>query len=176
MDAMLIPELKQLFCSGRRSRGVTILAVLLILSSIMHIHKLIVDVSWYTDTYSYWPPWLIVLRYGFSWFQRFLGILAAVGLFALNDMARKLAVLIGAFTIVTVYWKHPYAAYRAHTEYLDAVFGPLFHQLGAPAGFKIASYTLAAVILNCALDVAFSGALVYFFTRPAVKAQFKKDL
>lgn len=175
MNHMLTLELKQLFLSARRSRGVTVFAFLLIASSIMHIHKLVVDAQWYADTYSYWLPWLMVLRYAFSWFQRVLGILAAVGLLALNDLARKLAILIGTFTILTVYWKHPYAAYRAHTEYLDAVFGPLFHQLGAPAGFKIASYTLAAVILNCALDVAFSGALVYFFTRPAVKAQFKKD-
>jgi hypothetical protein len=169
----LIRELKQLFSGGRRSTGVTVFAFLLIVSSIMHIHKLIVNVSWYVDTYSYLPPWLIVLRYSFSWLQRALGILAAVGLLALNDTARKLAIAIGIFTILTIYWKHPYIAYKAHTEFLDSRFGLLFHQLGAPAGFKISSYAMAAVVLNCALDVMFCGILIYFLTRPVVKKQFK---
>jgi hypothetical protein len=173
---MLIQEFKQLFFNGRRSSGVTALAWLLIISSVMHIHKLIVDVPWYVDAYGYLPPWLIVTRYAFSWLQRCAGILAAIGLLALNDVARKLAILIGTFTILTIYWKHPYVAYKSHAEYLDRQMGPWFYEIGAPAGFKIASYTTAAVILNCALDILFCSILIYFFTRRSVKKQFKPGL
>jgi hypothetical protein len=172
----LMRELKQLFFGRRRSIGVTVFSFLLIASSIMHVHKLIVDVAWYADTYSYMPAWMILLRYSFSWLQRVLGILAAVGLLALNDAARKLAIAIGIFTILTVYWKHPYIAYKAHAEFLDDRFGLLFHQLGAPAGFKISSYTMAAVVLNGSLDVIFCATLIYFLTRPVVRDQFKKDI
>jgi len=96
------------------SRGVIVLAVLLLVSSLMHIQKLAMerDICFYY--YGYWPPWLLVTRYSFSWFQRVLGILIAVGLLARKDLARKTAIVLGCFTIATLYWKHHYPAFTIH--------------------------------------------------------------
>ena len=173
---MIIREFKQLFLSGRRSKGVTIFAFLFIMSSFIHINKFIVDLQWYADTYSYMPPWLMLTRYTFSRFQRVLGVLAAVGILALNEAARKLLIAIEVFTILTINWKHPYEGYKAHTDFLDGYLGPMLHQLGTPAGFKISAYALPAAIVNRVLDVIFCLIVIYFFTRPSVKKQFDPSL
>ena len=158
-----------------QSKGVTIFGMLLILSSLMHIHKLVVDLEWYVDSYSYMPPWLIVLRYGFSWFQRALGILVGIGLLAQKDIARKLGILIGMFTILTIYWKHPYPAFKLHAQYLDQHFGYFFSRLGFPEiSFSSSSVVVLALIMHILGDVLFWCIFIYFFTRSSVKSQFKK--
>src|SRR3989338_9777350 len=73
-----------------RTRGVTIFAFLLIVSSLIHIHKLIVDRDMYVYLYSYWPTWLIMLRYSFSWFQRILGLAAGIGILSLKEIGRRI--------------------------------------------------------------------------------------
>ena len=102
-----------------RPRGVTIFAFLLIVSSLIHIHKLIVDRDMYVYFYSYWPTWLIMLRYSFSWFQRILGLAAGIGILSLKEIGRRIALFIGCFTILTIYWKHPYAGFKNLTLYIN---------------------------------------------------------
>ena len=158
--------------SSSKSVGVEIFGILIIFSSIIHMQKLVLDVASYVHWYSYMPPWMITLRYGFSWFQRIVGILVGVGILARKDIARKAGIGLGCFTIATVYWKHPYAAFKIHTQELDQVYGNLFSRLGLPA-IKFASVTLLADIVHCLLDILFWGIFIYLFTRPSVKEQFK---
>lgn len=152
--------------------GVNIFGVILILSSLVHMHKLFVDYDWYVASYGYWPTWLMVLRYCFSWFQRILGLIAGMGILRLKDTARKIAICIGWFTILTIYWKHPYDAFEKHAVYLDQHYGYIFQMMGYPK-LSFVPLTLPALIIQYVLDILFCGVMIYYFTRPAVKAHFK---
>jgi len=155
----------------RRSKGVTIFGILLILSSIVHMHKLATEEPQYANYYSYLPAWLMVARYYFSWLQRIIGFLVGIGLLAQKEIARKIGIAVGCFTILTIYWKHPYPAVKLHTQYLDKQFGYILAQTGT--GVTFSSVTLLAVISLCICDIIFWGTFIYFLTRPAVKSQFK---
>ena len=161
-------------------RGVLVFGVLFIVSSLMHIQALIFNFHWYFDIYSYWPKWLILIRYLFSWFQRILGLVTAIGILRLKNIFRRIAIAIGVFTILTVYWKHPYAAFKNHAETLDRIFANTgFNELisrAAEIGLHIKSFAelaLAAVIGHAILDIIFCGSLIYYLTRPAVKEKFE---
>ena len=153
------------------SKGVVFFGVLLIVSSLSHMQKLVTDRQLYFTYYSYLPVWLIPIRYSFSWFQRIAGILAGAGILARKEIARKLAFVIGGFTVATVYWKHPYPAVKLHAEYLDKQFGYLFATKQTGMTFaSLAPFSVAALIL---CDIVFWGVFFYFFTRPSVRNQFK---
>jgi hypothetical protein len=138
------------------------------------MHKLVADEPLYAHYYSYLPVWLMVARYYFSWLQRIIGLLVGIGLLAQKEIARKIGIAIGCFTILTVYWKHPYPAFKLHTQYLDKQFGYILTQLGIRETFS--SVTLPAVIIHCIGDIIFWSAFIYFFTRSSVKNQFKPNL
>ena len=157
------------------SLGVAIFGILLTLSTLSHMHKLVTEKQWYLDTYSYLPGGLAIIRYSFSWFQRILGLIAGVGILARKEFARKLAFLIGAFTVLTVYWKHPYDAVARHTHYLDTTqAGQLLSATGT--GVTFSSVTPYAVIGLIACDVIFWTIFFIFFTRPSVRQQFRPDI
>jgi len=137
----------------------------------MHMHKLLTEGAQYANIYSYLPAWLITVRYSFSWLQRIIGIFTGFGILAKKEIARKIAIAIGCFTILTVYWKHPYPAVKLHTQYLEEQFGYILAQTGT--GVTFPSMALFAVIALCICDIIFWGISIYFLTRPAVKNQFK---
>ena len=150
-----------------RLAGVTVFGSIIVFSSLMHMHKLAGDREWYLETYAYMPEWLAWTRYSFSWFQRILGISAGIGILLYKDVFRKLAIIIGVFTICTVYWKHPYEGFKRHTQYLDQVF-PEMTEIAT-----FSSITGYAVLGHIMLDVIFQGWLIYYLTRPKVKSYFK---
>jgi len=159
--------------NSSRPSGVTIFSVLIIISSLLHMRYLLEQREIYMHIYSYLPPWLAMLRYSFSWFQRILGLTAAVGMLRLNDLARRLAIVIGSFTILTVYWKHPYTGFKIHTAYLDQHIGYILKGWGFP-DLSFSQFTLAAVIVACLWDICFFGFMIYYLTRPSVKAHFRQ--
>ena len=158
----------------QRSKGTTVFGLLLILSSFIQMHKLIVDVQWYAEVYSYLPAGLIATRYYFSWLQRVIGILVGVGLLSQQEIARKTGIALGWFTILTIYWKHPYPAFKLHTQYLNQRFGSILAQSGT--GMTFPDFTLLAMIVQYLGDIIFWSSFIYFFTRPSVKSQFNANI
>ncbi|MBZ0165992.1 MAG: hypothetical protein K8I00_04230 [Candidatus Omnitrophica bacterium] len=152
----------------KKLAGVTIFSVLVLMSSLMHMGKLIEDTDVYFKTYAYLPGWLTTTRYCFSWFQRVLGISAAILALLYKEIGRKLLLLIGVFTITTVYWKHPYVAVERFVYDMQGRY-PVEAQ-----AFSLESIALAATISLCFLDVLFQGILIFYFTRDGVKKAFKK--
>lgn len=159
--------------TGKLPRGIIVLGLFIVFSSIVHMHKLVVDHAWYQDTYSYLPPWLRELRYVFSWAQRVAGFTAAAGLLWRKNVCRLLIIFIGWFTIFFVFWKHPYRAFLDHARYLDKqpVIRSLFDHLGAP-DFTVASVVWPALAVYYLLEIIFWGSVIYYLTRPGVKAYF----
>jgi len=150
--------------------GVQIFAVGIIITSLFHIGKLICDHDIYFYYYADWGIWAHI-RYAFSWFQRILGISIAIGLLLQLNWARIAGMVLGWFTIVTIYWKHPYEAFHQHTKFLDTRFGNLFEAFGFQ-NITFESLTIPSIIIHCLLDVSFWGIFIFYMTRPSVKIHF----
>jgi hypothetical protein len=152
--------------------GVIFFSVSILLTSLMHMHKLIVERDFAFFAFSYWPHWLFMIRYCFSFGMRILGLTAAVGMLRLKEISRKIMLGISWFTILTIYWKHPYEGFKNHTAYLDEHFGYLLADYGFPQ-FTFSQFTKAAMVGTIAWDLFFFSLMIYYLTRPAVKARFK---
>ena len=143
---------------------------IVIFASIFQIFKLF-DREFYWDIFRYMPPYVILIRYIFSWVQRCIGMTTAIGLLFLKNVFRKITLVLGIFTICTVYWKHPYQGFLIHTQRLDEQFGHYLAMSGFPE-LTFTSITRYAVIGNIILDILFWGILIFYFTRSRVKEQF----
>lgn len=149
---------------------IAVIGILYIIGPLIHMNTLITQKDWYFSLYSHLPPWLTMARYSFSWLQRILAITAAIGLFYHKEICRKLLLALCSFTILTIYWKHPYEAFLKSNRLLDDQFGYLIS--GARMTFE--SLTPYSIVAHSILNVAFCGAVIYFLTRPQVKEVFKK--
>ena len=157
--------------------GVIFFSILIIGSSFVHMHKLYVDYDYYHQIYSHWPPWLLKLRYAFSWLQRIAGITAAIGVLFYNNLCRRLVFAIGIFTISTVYWKHPYTAFLKHTHSLDQQYSHVLADINASLGtanLSFAQFTRVSQVTHWILDISFWTFWMWYFSRPRVKAPFIK--
>lgn len=159
--------------AGARPWGVTVLGIFLIVTSLMHMGKLMGDYSVYVKYYHYLPPWLMHSRYAFSWAQRVAGLGAGIGLLYRRNIARQTVILIGWITMIFVFWKHPFPAWQKHVHYLDQqpAVRLLFAELGSPH-FRIASIAWKALIVYYILEILFWSCSIYYLTRPRVKARF----
>ena len=155
----------------KRSKVIIIFGILIIVSSLLQMHKLVFEYERCREVIlACLPEWLVAVRYCFSWFQRILGLTIAIGILRLNNTLRKLGIVFGIFVICTVYWKHPYPAFLSHANYLDQQVGQL---LAAAPGITFSSLTRISMIGHCILDIVFWSIFIYYFTRPIVKEQFK---
>ncbi|MDE2214598.1 MAG: hypothetical protein KGJ61_05700 [Candidatus Omnitrophica bacterium] len=152
-----------------RSNGVTVWGWLLILGSLYQMTALALGgYKHYAYLFGQYPPGIIDLRYGVSWIIKLLGLVAGIGILKLNEWCRKLAVFNSLFVVLLVNLKHPYAAYALHAKYLDQTMGGIF-----PVTFS--DFVWPALIIQRSIDVIFGLLLIYFFTRPGVKRQFKQN-
>jgi len=150
----------------KRSRGVTIFAVLLIVGS---IHKLIglSDYNYYVLMFQHLPSDLIITRYTFSIALRILGFSIAMGILMLNEFSRKVIVILSFCTILTIYWKHPLQVFTNLAVHVGQNT-PSFE------GVTLLNpvFPIVAMIFYSIWDIMFSCSMIYFFTRPNVKKQF----
>ena len=107
--------------------GLMIVAFLFIFTSVIHMSTLYVKREWYWTVFKELPGWLIGVRYAFSWFQRCVGLSAAIGLLLMKEVWRKITIVWGVFTIATVFLKHPYAGFSFHCQILDKKYGYFLH-------------------------------------------------
>lgn len=154
--------------------GIYVLSVLFIVSSLIHMHVLFMQRSWYWDLFQYLPSWMIFCRYGFSWFQRFFGLCVIVGVLRLQEIWRRIMIGLGYFTIVTIFLKHPYHGFKQHTQMLDERFGEYL----VLAGFRDYSFsdlTVWAMLVAWFLDIGFALGYIAYLSRPSVKSYFDKS-
>ncbi len=152
--------------------GINAFGIILIVSSISNLLTIVLKQDWYlNELYAHWPAWAAWLRYGFSFFQRILGLTAGFGLLFRKEFGRIIALVIGCFTISTVYWKHPFVSYFLHTH---RVMEELTQAGLLNTKVSLGTMTMIAMITNCLLDIGFCLFLIYFLTRPAVVSIFKR--
>ena len=152
-------------------KGIVIFGVLIVVSSLVHMGKLAGDLRWYDKIFSYMPPWLMALRYCFSWMLRFVGLAAGFGILRRREWSRRVLLAIAVFTIITVYWKHPLIGFKLHAQYLDRQYADFFIKNGVQRDL-FASLATVSMVTNIVWEVVFNGVLMYYFTRTAVTRWF----
>lgn len=158
----------------KRPIGLFIFGWLLILSSLVHLHTYIFGYVWLCKIFDYWPSWLVNTRYCFSIVQRIAGLVAGIGLLYGNKVSRQIAMVIAIFTILTLYWKHPYQAFLNHCQMLDQQFSGIFTSQHI-WNMSFVRLCIPALITHCLLDILFCGSLLYYLTRPSVKEYFEQS-
>jgi len=165
-------EKEYLVMQKKISKGVVIFGVLFILTSVWQAQKFI-SFDYYSRVFQQLPPFFIVGRYIISIMLRVLGFSAGIGLLLRKDIARKLALGLAIFTILSLYWKHPYSVvynyYKISFYFTQNPDGVV--QFVLPETIK--QYTLVTLAVFYLFDILFCSGLIYYFTRPKVKAQFK---
>jgi hypothetical protein len=77
---------------------------------------------------------------------------------------------ICVFTVLTIYWKHPFQGYVRHTRILDQQYGYLLRGYG----LSFQKFTFVSMIGNYVVDIVFCAAVYYFLSRPQVRSLFSK--
>jgi hypothetical protein len=162
----------------KRSKGVTIFGILLIVSSLWELKNL-ADFNYYLFLFQQLPEQAIRVRYFGSITLRMLGLVSGIGILGLRNIFRKIAISLNWFTILTIYWKHPiYTLRNIYKGYLEQIVNIMVFTKYGP-NFPIdriyeKSLLVASTFLNV-VDLVFAFSLIYFFTRPTVKQQFLSE-
>ena len=157
----------------KRSLGIKIIGILLILSSLQQMSVLLLGTEWYAQMFEYMPQWLIGVRYIFSWGQRIVGISCGIGLLLYKEIFRKLTIALGIFVVLTLYWKHPFAGFMNAADYAGSkVTEPLASIVAHNPNITLEHLVLAGVIIMRMLDIIFWACIFFCLTRPKVKTQF----
>ncbi|MBI4341225.1 MAG: hypothetical protein HY598_02965 [Candidatus Omnitrophica bacterium] len=151
----------------KRPFGVTVLGVGFIATSLLQLTALL-DLRHYRYLFQNWPGEFLLLRFAASWVMRILGIAAGLGLLAQDERARKAVLGLSWFTILTVYWKHPYDGFLRHVRYVNDMLDGLLEQLR----ISLPSLALWSCITTMVFEVACASVVLYYLTRPRIKAHF----
>lgn len=151
--------------------GIIIFGSLLMITSILQMRKF-VSFDDYHRIFQQLPPVLVAIRYCISITLRILGFLSGLGILLRRNWARILALSLAIFTILTLYWKHPYFVV---SNYYKIIFyfanSPLDGaQVVLPQNLKLLTFITLGVFYL--IDIVFFGSLTYYLTRPKVKAYF----
>lgn len=159
--------------------GINVIGYCLLITTIIHFHKLAADKDEYFFTYAngFMPYWVVMGRYLFSWFQRVIGLICAIGLFYQKEFSRQLTIGLGFFAVATIYWKHPYIGVKNHYLYLSDQFSdrysfPVYNALHINDPEVLHIVFMGTVIVLILWDVIFWVSVVKYLTHPQVKAQF----
>lgn len=151
--------------------GVVIFGVLLIVTSASQMLAL-VDYPRYTILFNYIPQELLYFRYAVSWVLRILGLASGIGILRFKEIYRKIGLALSGFTIVTIFWKHPYAGFQNHIH--DLSQRGLFDWNAVVAASRLPEATLIGicVVVASLVDLIFAGVFIYYFTRDPIKDRF----
>jgi len=150
----------------KRSVGVRVFGILLILSSLykslgfMHqnfynIFKILMQPL---------PDGIILVRFYFGAILQLIAIIAGIGVIFFKNIFRKLVLFFGSFVLYSYIFEMPVFGFRNLPK--------LIEQKVVHTG--IAESTIwAMMIIPWLLDFCFAVVILYFFTRPEIKEQFK---
>ena len=159
-----------------RSRGVTIICVLIILVCLWSILGSIKG-GWEVSEdvikrFQPLPNIVIVPLFYMEKMLPLIGLIAAIGILFLKDIFRKGILFTSAFNVILYILESP-LLFRNIPNTINEQFTRISStnsDISQPVFFSIA---LMIVIAYVIIDCGFSVGVIYFFTRPKVKEQFK---
>ncbi len=152
-----------------------IFGIVLIVSSLIQVADWLTPryYNYYKDIFQPLPQELIRLRYLISCVRRLSGLVVGIGVLCNKDIFRKLLIFISWFTLLTLYWKHPFFAVQNHARYVLKQMSGIAGSCGfvtLPSERFLTAVSLAGLY---AIDIVFSALVIYYFTRPSIKEWFK---
>lgn len=172
---------------GGQPRGIYIFGLLLILGSLIKLFGFL-RYDYYVFMFQQLPAENVGDRYIVSIAYRLVGLITAGGLLLRKEWARQLFLTLCIFTLVTLYWKHPYRVFQNISIYQEYTAGinvlpagtvtessfPIYPEDLGAYQLKNPSIPRITQILHSLIDLVFCGGAVYYFTRPRVRGAFKE--
>lgn len=157
--------------------GITLFGLYFIIASLYVLYcKLMTSgyYSWYSSIFYPLPEQVIFLRYICSILYRVVGLISGIGILLHKENFRKVVLFLSWLTISTVYWKHPFYAVEKHfSMVINTLRGSARpYDLGQS---PIIKFTWIVLIGLYAFDIGVSAATIYYFSRPNIKKQFRKE-
>ena len=148
------------------SKEIIILSMAVILYSFQGMPT--IDFDSYAIKFYPLPEKLILLRHVFSIALRIFIFITGLGILLRKDIFRKSVLFVSLFTICTVYWKHPFLCFKN-----SLMFNIRQGVLSVDLMPKIDFLAWICVVTCYLMDIIISIFLIYLFTRPKIKEQFK---
>jgi hypothetical protein len=148
------------------SKEIIILSIIVIAYSLQGLPTL--DFNSYAVKLQPLPETLILFRYVFSLALRIVLFTSGIGILFRKEIFRKCIIFIGFLTIATVYWKHPVIIFKRILM--------LRIEQGVVSESMIPKMNMLAwksAVICYIIDIIIVSVLIYLFTRPKIKEQFK---
>ena len=157
--------------SRKPSFGIIYFGFGLILSGLFRSFVLL-DYDHFAYMFGFQSSKMLTFSYLIAWIDKFLLLASAIGVLYLKEKFRKLIILTWFLEICAVPWKYPFPGFK--NTFLQLVHYGFFNQKIIEAQFVTFDSFVYIIITTAALlDAVYGLALIYFFTRPKIKAQFK---
>jgi len=157
----------------KRSRGITIIGILLIAGSIYKLMGLL-DYGYYQWMFQHYSEGAIRFRYIISFSLRIIGLITGIGLLCLQDNFRKTAIVLAVLNLCVLYWKYPIRVFQNIALEHEQQILPLSHQNQQVQDLIYPFFPWISMIFYFSIDILFYLGMIFFLTRPTVIAQFKK--
>lgn len=169
-------------------RGITVFALLLIAGSLYKLSGFI-NYDYYIFMFQQLPTGQVNDRYIVSVAYRIVGLITAGGLLARREWARQLFLCLCGFTLMTLYWKHPYQVFVNIAIYQEWLQGLNEFPAGTNVTFafplypeSLQGYQLKHPLIprlswigHSLIDLVFCASAGYYFTRARVVEIFKRQ-
>jgi hypothetical protein len=151
--------------------GLAVIGSIFIITSLTQMLTLC-HYSWYFHVFGgqYLPKTLVLIRYAGSWLQRILGLVGGLGLLFRYRWAAGIISAISAWSMITAYWKNPYAALKNMFVVADQAHGyaRAVANYGWP-NFEITVLVWPTVIVLTIFNVLFFGGVLYYCNKPKIR-------
>lgn len=151
---------------ANRPIGVIIFGSILIVTSLQLLYYL-PSYDIYRQVNHEWPENIIKIRFVGSYVFRLIGLSCGIGVLFLNESFRKILIGLSYYSVLTLPLRHTYQSMLFFSE-------PIYRQQGSM--FSLETFTWITIIIRWIIDGVFSLAVIYYFTRPKVKAFFIKTV
>jgi hypothetical protein len=110
------------------------------------------------------------VRYIFSICLRLFMMAVGYGLFVFKEKARKGTLYFAVFTIVTIFWRHPFYVFEriaimAEQNYFEVTVRELAYS----------AFPWISMFFYMTIDLMIAGLLLFYFTRPNVVSLYKHE-
>lgn len=156
---------------SRKPIAIIIFGILLILGALYQVQGLNLDA--YRLFFQPLPEQLIISRYFISIAMLVLGFITGIGVMFRKNIFRKSAIFIGCFILYTYVIELPLLVFKNISQYVDqqvvAILSTTPNITEAQASWSLWS----VIVVSFAVEIIFSICLIFVFTRPKIKGQFK---
>ena len=157
---------------NKRSKGVTIFAILLIVSALVGLAA-VLDPETIKEQYRSLPESIVTIRYYISIIVVIGALVSGIGLFSLKNIFRKLTILVCSFGLYGYIIELPFILLKSIPSLIEKKALEIVATTpGIPAEVHIKGLWVA-IITFWTIDFLFLFCLLFYLTRPKVKEQFK---